>query len=191
MTGCGAASYQSKRYDFATITIFTIVLLDWSRDFFFNRCAPSPRNPQKHVRAQCGSRSAPSCARNNPTETNCICQRESATGATGRPLQLGNADNVQNHSRLASSLEALSSSHGLAVNSSQSNGVRAALLFRHAWKLSYSARGRYKAGSPRHASATLLNAMLNAAFAVTVGRLTAYLAAEGLCVLRDWFPSFR
>lgn len=176
MTGwSGLVSIEAIRFCYDNNIV--IILLDWSRDFL-SIVAPPASQSAKHVRAQCAA---------DPLHVAREIIRQKLTAyvsAKALPARQGslyscNADNVQTITDLLA-LEALAARMAWpSIPPIQWRPGGPPLP--PAWKLPYSARGRYKAGSPRHASHPV-NAMLNAAFAVTAGRLTAYLAAQGLCV---------
>jgi CRISPR-associated protein Cas1 len=176
MTGwSGLVSIEAMR--FCHDNNITIVLLDWSRNFLSIVAAPATQSAMV-VRSQ--------CAANPINVAREITRQKLAAYVSVNALLVSQvrayslkADAVQNISDLLA-LEALAARMAwktIPPIQWRSGGPP----IPPAWKLPYSTRGRYKAGSPRHASHPV-NAMLNAAFAVTVGRLTAYLTAQGLCV---------
>ena len=176
MTGwSGLVSIEAMR--FCHDNNITIILLDWSRNFL-SIVAPPASQSARLVRMQCAVDPANVAGEIIRQKLAAYVSVNALSATQGRAHSL-KLDAAQSTTTLLA-VEALAArmswptihpirwrSGGPPIPSS--------------WKLPYSARGRYKAGSPRHAS-NPVNAMLNAAFDVTVGRLTAYLAAQGLCV---------
>ena len=175
MTGwSGLVSIEAMR--FCHDNNIAIVLLDWSRNFL-SIVAPPASQSARLIRAQCAADPA-SVARE------IVRQKLAAYVSVGAlPTEQGrtyghNVDTTQ-------SILALLAVEALAARMAwktippiqwRSGGP----AIPPAWKLPYSARGRYGRGSPRNAVHPV-NAMLNMAFAVTVGRLVAFLTAQGLC----------
>jgi CRISPR-associated protein Cas1 len=175
MTGwSGLVSIEAMR--FCHDNNIAIVLLDWSRNFLSILAAPASQSARL-VRAQCAADPA-SVARE------IVRQKLAAYVSVGAlPTEQGrtyghNVDTTQSISSLLA-VEALAARMAWkAVPSIQWRSGGPPIP--PAWKLPYSARGRYGRGSPRNAIHPV-NAMLNVAFAVTVGRLAAFLTAQGLC----------
>jgi CRISPR-associated protein Cas1 len=176
MTGwSGLVSIEAIR--FCHDNNIAIILLDWSRDFL-TIVAPPASQSASLVRAQC--RADPVAgAKEIIRQKLAAYVSVKALSAQQGSVYSHKADKVQSIPDLLA-VEALAARMAWpSIPPIRWRGGGPPIP--PAWKLPYSTRGRYKAGSPRHASHPV-NAMLNAAFAVTVGRLTAYLAAQGLCV---------
>jgi CRISP-associated protein Cas1 len=172
MTGwSGLVSIEAMR--FCHDNNIAIVLLDWSRNFL-SIVAPPASQSARLIRAQCAASVAREIVR----------QKLAAYVSVGAlPTEQGrtyshNVDTTQSISALLA-VEALAARMAwktIPPIQWRSGGPP----IPPAWKLPYSARGRYGRGSPRNAIHPV-NAMLNVAFAVTVGRLAAFLTAQGLC----------
>jgi CRISPR-associated protein Cas1 len=176
MTGwSGLVSIEAMR--FCHDNNISIILLDWSRNFL-SIVAPPVSQSARIVRMQCAA---------NPVNV----AREVIRQKLAAYVSVNALSAVQGMTHSLKLDAAQSTTTLLAV---EALAARTAWLtvpsirwrtggppIPPAWKLPYSTRGRYKAGSPRRASHPV-NAMLNAAFAVTAGRLTTYLTAQGLCV---------
>jgi CRISP-associated protein Cas1 len=175
MTGwSGLVSIEAMR--FCHDNDIAIVMLDWSRNFL-SIVAPPASQSARLIRAQCAADPA-SVARE------IVRQKLAAYVSVGAlPTEQGrtyshNVDTTQSISALLG-VEALAARMAWkAVPSIQWRSGGPPIP--PAWKLPYGARGRYGRGSPRNAIHPV-NAMLNVAFAVTVGRLAAFLTAQGLC----------